>query len=270
MSQRKIKAFCLACAIVGFFLIFCQTYALPVNITAPPGMILRLFFIHHSTGENSVILFKSCFPNSNLKGNLNDPIPNITTNPLKAQDASSEYMAVPNAKGIYIDLLEYFRTRPDKLFIVITAPPLIAPDNPSLARALNNWLVNDWLKGYPLKNVAVFDFYNVLTSNGGSSDINDLNSVNGNHHRIWNGLVQYIIDNNVKNPDTAHYPSEDDHPSQVGNEKATAEFVPLLNYYYNRWITDKTINTKPSPTLKPTKTPALQKTIPLKPTVVKK
>ena len=27
----------------------------------------------------------------------------------------------------------------------------------------------------------------------------------------------------------------DDHPSRAGNQKATAEFVPLLNFAYNRW-----------------------------------
>jgi len=35
-----------------------------------------------------------------------------------------------------------------------------------------NWLVNDWLAGYPYNNVAVFDFYNVLTSNGGNTNTN--------------------------------------------------------------------------------------------------
>lgn len=218
------------------------------------------------SGENSIIVFKSCFPNSNLQGDPNDPIPNIASNPLKGQDAGSEYMTVANAKGIYIDLLEYFKSRPDKLFVVITAPPLIDSENPQNARAFNNWLVNDWLKGYPLKNVAVFDFYSVLTSNGGSSEENDLNSANGNHHRIWNAVVQHIIDSNVDSPDTAHYPSEDDHPSQAGNLKATGEFVPLLNYYYNRWIAEKTVTKTQTVTLKPKKTPTLKKTPTIKPT----
>jgi hypothetical protein len=32
--------------------------------------------------------------------------------------------------------------------------------------------------------VAVFDFYNVLTSNGGGWDANDYGLTSGNHHRV--------------------------------------------------------------------------------------
>jgi hypothetical protein len=121
-------------------------------------------------GENTIILFKSCFPNSQLEGRLNDS-PTTGDNPLRGQDASSEYMTVANAKGIYNDLLPYFAAHQDRLFVVITAPPLISQDSSSAnaanARALNNWLVKEWLLSYPHKNVLVFDFYNVLTSSGG-------------------------------------------------------------------------------------------------------
>jgi hypothetical protein len=116
-------------------------------------------------GENEIVVFKSCFPNSHLGGNPNDP-PTTGENPLRGQDSSSEFHTVANVKGIYNDLLAYFATRQDKLFIVITAPPLLQnddsrPTNPAHAanaRAFNNWLVNDWLDGYAHKNVAVFDF----------------------------------------------------------------------------------------------------------------
>jgi hypothetical protein len=33
----------------------------------------------------------------------------------------------------------------------------------------------------------------------------------------------------------AYYPSDDSHPSTAGQQKATTEFVPLLNYYYHIW-----------------------------------
>ena len=141
-----------------------------------------------------------------------------------------------NAKGIYIDLLEYFRTRPDKLFIVITAPPQSDPTYSSNARAFNQWLIEDWLQGYPYNNVFVFDFYNVLTTNGGSPNVNDLNSETGNHHRWWDNAIQHKIDgDDDDNPNVLEYPTEDDHPSRAGNLKATSEFLPLLNIAYNRW-----------------------------------
>ncbi len=188
------------------------------------------------SGENEVIMFKSCFPNSALQGNPSDPVPLIDNNPLKGEGSGSENHTVANAKGIYIDLLEYFRTRQDKLFVAITAPPLMTSDtNTTQAandRAFNNWLVNEWLADYPYKNVFVFDFYNVLTSNNGDANTNDLGLETGNHHRCWNGAIQHI--RNVNN-NTAAYPSGDSHPSQAGNLKATGEFLPLLNVAYHRW-----------------------------------
>ncbi len=183
-------------------------------------------------GPNQVIMFKSCFPNSALKGSPNDPIPPINSNQLRDQGADSDYHTVANAKGIYIDLLNYFNTRQDKLFIVITAPPLIKPTYASNARAFNQWLVNNWLTDYPYRNVFVFDFYNIHTSNGGSADTNDLFLSSGNHHRWWKGVFQHLVQlpSNVE-----VYPTGDDHPSRAGNLKATGEYIKLLDYAYNRW-----------------------------------
>lgn len=188
-------------------------------------------------GKNRIVIFKSCFPNSNLRGNPDDKIPSINENPLKGVDSGSNYHTVANAKGIYQDLLPYFLQHQDTLFVVITAPPLSNAKYASNARAFNQWLVNDWLKDYPNKNVAVFDFYNVLTTNGGNSKIHDLGRESGNHHRWWNNTVQHVVDTSGWPHDTTVYASAsgDDHPSKAGNQKATAEFVPLLNLAYNRW-----------------------------------
>jgi hypothetical protein len=188
-------------------------------------------------GKNRIVLLKSCYPNSNLRGHFGDPVPAIDANPLKGLDSGSDYHTVANARGIYIDLLPYFQEHQDTLFIVITAPPVTNTKYSGNARAFNQWLVNEWLKGYPGKNVAVFDFYNVLTSNGGSSNKNDLNKETGNHHRWWNNAIQHIVDTSSGSHDTTTYASGngDDHPSKAGNQKATAECVPLINFAYNRW-----------------------------------
>ncbi len=192
-------------------------------------------------GPNEIILFKSCFPNSALKGSLSDPIPPIDSNPLKGQSSDSSDHTVSNAKGIYLDLLPYFASMPGKLFVVITAPPRVLANTTTAeatnARAFNEWLVdktNGWLKDYTLNNVAVFDFYNVLTTNGGDAVTNDLEQETGNHHRWWKGAVQHISDG-VSN--MAAYPVSptDDHPTVAGGQKATVEFVPLLNVFYHRW-----------------------------------
>jgi len=190
------------------------------------------------SGENQVIMFKSCFPNSALQGNINDPIPPIDSNPLRGQSCDSEYHTVANAKGIYIDLLEYFKTQPSKLFVVVTAPPLTDATYANNARAFNDWLVNEWLTNYTVGNVFVFDFYNELTSNGGNANTNDLGLESGNHHRWWNGAVQHKTDgDNDASPNILEYPTEDDHPSRAGNQKATAEFMPLLNSAYSSFQT---------------------------------
>jgi len=188
-------------------------------------------------GENEIVLFKSCYPNSNLGGSPGDP-PTTGGNPLRGEDWTSEHHTVGNAKGIYNDILQYFATRPDKLFVVITAPPLTGSETDSThaanARALNDWLYHDWLAGYPHNNVAVFDFYNVLTSNGGDADHSDVGWEGGNHHRWWNGSERHVqpVGNNY-----AAYPSEpgDSHPTSAGLRKAADEFVPLLNVFYWRW-----------------------------------
>jgi hypothetical protein len=159
-------------------------------------------------GENEIIMFKSCFPNSALAGNPDDP----------AMEGTD--LTVGNAKYVYNQILKYFATRPDKLFIVITQPPLSDPEYAANARAFTNWLASDWLEenNYTLPNVAVFDFHNILTAPDA-------------HHRYIDGRIERLIPPN----DTLYYPSGDDHPSIQSSRKATEEFVPLLNIFYHRW-----------------------------------
>jgi len=188
-------------------------------------------------GENQIILFKSCFPNSALDGSPDDSATGAD-NPLRGMDTWSGFHTVANAKGIYVGLLEVFASHPDKLFVAITAPPLhvdeTSAEQAANARAFNRWLVEDWLADYPLGNVAVFDFYNVLTSNGGSPDENDAGASGGNHHRLVDGDVEHVYDQGA---DTSAYAySGDSHPTPAGNQKATAEFVPLLDWYVQRWL----------------------------------
>ena len=197
-------------------------------------------------GENTIIMFKSCFPNSHISGDPSDP-PTVGTNPIRGatNDLASggSVYTVSNVKGLYNDLLVYFATRPDKLFVLITPPPITADDmyygddhtaaHAANARAVANWLVNDWLDGYPHPNVAVFDFYNVLTSGGVDVWTNDLDSAGGNHHR-WNGTAVEHVQNVAYNY-SVYGAYMDSHPTDAGGQKATAEFVPLLNVFFNRF-----------------------------------
>ncbi len=188
-------------------------------------------------GPNEIIMFKSCSPNSQLRED-GVPVPAIDDNPMKGLGIGGpdwwDAYTVANAKGIYLDLLKYFGAHPEKFFVAVVAPPVAFPDTPG-GRALADWLVDHWLQdsGYSVGNVLVFDFYNVLTSKTGSG-ASDVGLASGNHHRVWNGAVQHKTDDGA---DHLAYPRArgDSHPSAVGDQKATAEFVPLLNAAYNAW-----------------------------------
>lgn len=196
--------------------------------------------------ENEIIMFKSCFPNSNIWGNPDDPH-NDDPAPPRGFAPNSPDHNVANIKRIYVDALEYFETRQDKLFIVITAPPLLMDDTDETratnARAINNWLVYEWLDDYPYHNVAVFDFFGVLTTNGGDANTNDLGWSTGNHHRLITTTAPITIQHKTDGDDDTdlnvlEYPTQsgtDNHPSVAGYHKATGEFIPLLNAYYNCW-----------------------------------
>jgi hypothetical protein len=55
-----------------------------------------------------------------------------------------------------------------------------------------------------------------------------------NHHRYQNGTVEYTI---INGNGTLYYDSDgDEHPNGIGNQKLTAEFVPMMNVFYNRWV----------------------------------
>lgn len=169
------------------------------------------------TGQhNQVVVFKSCFPNSAFAGEGTEP-----GNP------GGPELTVANARATMIALREVLSRHPETLFVYVTAPPLARqsqsepvwkwlakeilrkPQNHQqllksgpLARQFNDWVTdsNGWLKGYPYRNIVVFDYYDVLTGHGASN------------------FSAYPTDN-----------GSNSHPSREGNEKAAAELIPLLN-----------------------------------------
>lgn len=167
--------------------------------------------------SHDIVMFKSCYPN------------NVFVGPGKAPgDPGGPELTVENAKATYRALLTIFAKHPEKLFVVVTAPPRVfKPDRiaktfikhllrrPTLAqsgpwaRTFNTWLVDiqgGWLAEYEPKNVVVLDYYDVLTGYG-ASDF----SVYGS------------------GPDAS-----DDHPSAEGNSRAAEIFAPFLNQAVRR------------------------------------
>lgn len=140
---------------------------------------------------------------------------------------------VANYKAAYTALLNHFLKEPDTLFVALTAPPLVRPDStkgiigrilgkPDQAsieevgkriRSFNNWLkhfYSGWLSNYPLMNVVVFDYYDILTGDG--------------------------VSNWLRYPSTI---GRRDHPSAEGNALAAQRFVPFLNRAMNRMAEQK-------------------------------
>ena len=168
-------------------------------------------------GERSqIVLFKSCYPNSYFKAQGSEP-----GNP------NGPELTVANAKASFRALLQVFARAPETLFVFVTTPP-VAGGTPRerlgkvlvkrllgrplaaerliqqtrLAREFRDWIIapDGWLASYALKNVVVFDYYDVLTKHSTSLFL--------------------------------EYPSgdgRDSHPNTLGNQAATAEFVPFLN-----------------------------------------
>lgn len=161
-----------------------------MNAMTAPNMI------RPAVVENEIILFKSCFPNSDVGSDITDEM------------------------DLYNGLLAYFEQHPDKMFVLVTPPPMIHISNPVKTRELCNWLYErntGWLSGLSTGNVFVFDFYNVLTHPDA-------------HHQFLSGQE---VHQSVEGADTLHYDSDgDDHPRKEGNTKATREFIGLLRYWY--------------------------------------
>lgn len=109
--------------------------------------------------ENDIIMFKSCFPNSNIVDEGAEP-----GNP------TDKTRTIANYKSVFDNLKSIFAAHPGKKFIYITAPPLVpaetSPDKTIRARKFNEWLKLEFVLQYRqdtgLDNFYVFDFFDIL------------------------------------------------------------------------------------------------------------
>jgi len=131
-------------------------------------------------GYNRIIMFKSCYPASNIVADGTEP-----GDPFSCTRTLTNYKAVyrhPDGPGntysksgyTYWPLEDIFAAHPEVLFVPVTAPPRhYAPGDATTdeeghrARLFNNWLKEDWLAAYTaahpgLDNVAVFDWFDFL------------------------------------------------------------------------------------------------------------
>ena len=177
-------------------------------------------------GENKIIIIKSCFPNSNVYDDNSTVPADFYEQAVGAQVGGEYVQTLSNCKALYERLFEYMSIHTDKIFVIFTNPPLSSANTTSgraaNARALATWLIDTWLQNnsWLNKNIYVWDYFNVLTDAA-------------NHHYVSGGSIAHVIGTATN---YLAYPSTDDHPSGVGQRKASSEFVPVLNTFYNRYL----------------------------------
>ncbi len=134
------------------------SYAIPGDNTDPDG--LARIFSQRAYGlplnalsgllQHEVIVFKSCFPASNIE--------------------SDEELQ--QRKDWYLGIRDVMDAHPDKVFVVMSQPPLhpaaTTPEAAARARAFADWLTSDaYLAGH--LNVFAFDFFDALAEDDPAS-----------------------------------------------------------------------------------------------------
>ena len=205
-------------------------------------------------GENTIIMFKSCYPNSQVRPadtsiDLDDPAVRAAwLDPDQGgyyNDMWEEGVGGPinYIKAAYIGLLDIFREHPDRLFIAVAVPALhygdTNPEQAALARELNDWLRTEWLQGYADKNgrvnVAFFDWYREHAYSDDPDDANYWRNFLGQP-----GHRQLTEDNHAQFLNTLRLdyasPGGDSHPSDAANQRLNTVFVEqFINSVYEAW-----------------------------------
>lgn len=127
------------------------TYDIPDDNTDPDGLYNIFSQKEYSKPQNAlsqllqhdIIMIKSCYPTSDIR----------------------DEARLAQLQQYYLGMRDTFDKNPDKLFIVLTQPPLNPAETEATvakrARALAEWLKSDeFVGGHP--NVAVFDLFDVL------------------------------------------------------------------------------------------------------------
>lgn len=132
-------------------------YRIPDDNTDPDGLHV-LWTTDNSArtailANHDVIAFKSCYPASRI---LSDT-------------------ELATRKQWYLEMRDVFDQHPDKVFVVVSQPPLhrlnsTSTDQADRARAFADWLMSDeYLAGHP--NVAGFDLFDLLAHPDDGTDV---------------------------------------------------------------------------------------------------
>lgn len=115
---------------------------------------------YHTDGtRNQIVMFKSCYPNSNIVDDTS-----------AETDAAATVRTLANYQATFTNLKHEMMAQKDTLFVYLTAPPLVeaktTAENATRARQFNDWLINEFLVAYrsesPTDNFVVFDLFGFL------------------------------------------------------------------------------------------------------------
>jgi len=105
------------------------------------------------TKDYQVIMFKHCFPVSNIKADLDSP------------DINSDIRTLSNYKLQYLALRDKLHEFPNTKFIIWTGAALVekrtAEDNAIRAKEFFEWVTDQW--DLPGDNIYIWDFYGLQT-----------------------------------------------------------------------------------------------------------
>jgi len=168
------------------------SYNVPNDNTDPDGLA-RIFYqdvyslpVNTLSGlmQHEVIAVKSCYPTSDIV----------------------DQEQLEQKKVWYLEMRDVMDQHPDKIFIILTQPPLnpahTTPEIAARANSLANWLTsNEFLDGHP--NVFAFDFFhNLAESDPDAADFN---------------MLRY-----------EYRQGTDSHPNQLANETIGPLFVDFI------------------------------------------
>ena len=153
--------------------------------------------------SNDIVMFKSCFPNSNIQSEGSDP-----GDPVSGERTTANY------KAAFLKIADEISKYPDKLYIYVTSPPLVTektnPNNASRAKSFNNWLITEYLPEYEkttgLSNLVIFDLFEVLADENGY--------LKKSYRRVEQG---------------------DSHPNVEANRVAAAKFMEFFRPVWESW-----------------------------------
>lgn len=153
--------------------------------------------------NNNIVMFKSCFPNSQIESDGTAP-----GNP------NSRERTIANYKAVFDGLGREMRKYPNNLFVYLTYPPQVpavtTPTHAARARQFNRWLIEEFLPSYQketgLDNFVVFDLFDFLA---------DENNVLKTNYRV-----------SIPN---------DSHPNELANREAVRQFMEFFRPIWTNW-----------------------------------